>query len=63
METDDKWHFYRDKKNEWRWKRVARNGRTIGSSSEGYKNRTDCIENARRNGCDTSAEEAATFES
>ncbi|MGK0188577.1 MAG: hypothetical protein ACI9R3_004388 [Verrucomicrobiales bacterium] len=61
--NDDKWHFYQDKKREWRWKRVARNGRIVGSSSEGYKNRSDCIDNARRNGCDEVAEAAAATES
>ena len=59
----DKWHFYKDHKNEWRWKRVARNGRIVGSSSEGYKNRIDCVDNARRNGCDEKSIAAAISES
>ena len=50
---NDKWTLYNDKKNEWRWKRVASNGRIVGASTEGYKNRSDCIDNARRNGCTT----------
>ncbi len=48
----DKWTFYKDNKNEWRWKRVASNGRIVGAASEGYKNRLDCVENAKRNGFD-----------
>lgn len=48
--TNDKWQFYTDARNEWRWRRVAANGRIVGASSEGYKNRTDCIANAQRNG-------------
>lgn len=46
----DKWEFYKDQANEWRWRRIANNGRIVGASSEGYINKTDCIENARRNG-------------
>ncbi|MDA0813675.1 MAG: DUF1508 domain-containing protein [Verrucomicrobia bacterium] len=48
---NDKWTLYKDKKNEWRWKRVASNGRVVGASTEGYKNRSECIDNAKRNGC------------
>jgi uncharacterized protein YegP (UPF0339 family) len=46
----DRWEFYRDSKGEWRWRRIAPNNRIVGSSSEGYKNKSDCIDNARRNG-------------
>lgn len=46
----DKWEFYKDVKGEWRWRRVAPNGKVVGASAEGYKNREDCIANARRNG-------------
>lgn len=46
----DTWTIYTDRVGEWRWKRVARNGQTVGASSEGYKNKQDCIANARRNG-------------
>ena len=50
MSMKDKWTFYKDKKGEWRWKRVAPNGRVVGAASEGYKNHLDCVENAKRNG-------------
>lgn len=33
---------------EWRWRRFATNGRIVGVSSEGYRNRKDCIANAKR---------------
>lgn len=46
----DKWEFYQDRKKEWRWNRIAPNGKTVGSSAEGYKNRADCVANAKRNG-------------
>lgn len=47
---NDKWEFYKDNADEWRWTRTASNGRIVGASSEGYKNKSDCIDNARRNG-------------
>lgn len=46
----DKWEFYKDARNEWRWKRIAPNGKQVGSSNEGYINRIDCVANARRHG-------------
>ncbi len=45
---DDKWEFYKDNRDEWRWKRTATNGRIVGASSEGYHNRQDCVANAKR---------------
>lgn len=50
MGNEDKWEFYQDKSGDWRWRRVAINGRIVGAAAEGYVNRTDCEENARRNG-------------
>ena len=46
----DTWEIYPDNRKEWRWRRIARNGRNVGASSEGYRNQQDCIANARRNG-------------
>lgn len=50
MSDKDKWEFYKDSSNEWRWRRVASNGRIVGASSQGYQNKKDCIENAERHG-------------
>lgn len=47
---NDKWEFYQDSKDEWRWRRKSPNGKIVGASSEGYKHKSDCIANARRNG-------------
>jgi uncharacterized protein YegP (UPF0339 family) len=52
MPHRDRWEFYQDKQNDWRWRRKAVNGRIVGASSEGYRNRTDCVDNATRNGFD-----------
>lgn len=46
----DKWEFYQDGQQQWRWRRTASNGRIVGASSQGYANKSDCVENARRNG-------------
>lgn len=47
---NDKWEFYKDNSGLWRWRRTASNGNIVGASSQGYSNKSDCIENARRNG-------------
>jgi uncharacterized protein YegP (UPF0339 family) len=46
----DTWEIYKDVAGYWRWRRTASNGRIVGSSSEGYVNKADCIANAQRNG-------------
>lgn len=46
----DQWQFYQDNYGDWRWQRKAPNGRIVGASTEGYRNRADCVANARRNG-------------
>ncbi|MEZ8170182.1 MULTISPECIES: YegP family protein [unclassified Vibrio] len=46
----DKWDFYKDSAGKWRWTRTASNGTIVGSSSQGYVNKSDCEENARRHG-------------
>ena len=34
---------YQDTADEWRWRAVAANGRTIADSAEGYVRRADCL--------------------
>jgi uncharacterized protein YegP (UPF0339 family) len=46
----DKWEFYSDNSGEHRWRRTASNGEKVGASSEGYANKSDCADNAARNG-------------
>lgn len=50
MSDNDKWEFYVDTAGKYRWRRTASNGRIVGASTEGYKNKVDCIANARRHG-------------
>jgi uncharacterized protein YegP (UPF0339 family) len=40
--------LYRDDKGFWRWRRKAANGEIIADGSEGYWNRTDCLDMAER---------------
>ncbi len=47
------WKFYKDKAGEWRWSQTASNGKVVGASTEGYKNRKDCYKNAIVNGYNT----------
>jgi len=39
---NDKWEFYKDAENQWRWRRTTPNGNIIGASTQGYMNKTDC---------------------
>lgn len=43
--------LYKDAAGEWRWRRLAANNRIVGAATEGYKNKQDCITNAKLNGC------------
>lgn len=49
MSLSETWEIYQDAAHEWRWRRKS-GGRIIGASTEGYKNRADCVANARRHG-------------
>ena len=40
--------FYCDKSGDWRWRRVASNGKIVGSSTEGYVNKSYCKKNFER---------------
>jgi len=51
-DLNDKWEFYKDHENKWRWRRTAPNGNIVGATTEGYVNKADCEGNARRNGWD-----------
>lgn len=35
---------------QWRWKIVASNGKTVAASTESFKNRKDCEDNAKITG-------------
>lgn len=38
-----KFQVYRDKRGEWRWRFLAKNGKIIAVSSESYKAKYDCL--------------------
>ena len=42
----DKWEFYKDAEEHWRWRRTSPNGNIIGAATEGYTNKADCRGNA-----------------
>jgi uncharacterized protein YegP (UPF0339 family) len=45
----DKITIFEDGIGEWRWTRVCTdNGKIVGASTEGYKNKSDCEDNAKR---------------
>ncbi|MGJ4849166.1 YegP family protein [Bacillota bacterium Meth-B3] len=47
---EDRWEFYQDAAGQWRWRRIAPNGKIVGASSEGFSSKQACVENAKRNG-------------
>lgn len=44
----DSIEYYQDKRGEWRWRRVAADGKVVGAACEGYNARSDCEANAKR---------------
>lgn len=52
--------LFKDAKDEWRWvRKCTTNGKIVGASTEGYKNKSDCIDNVNRQfvECDIKEEE------
>jgi uncharacterized protein YegP (UPF0339 family) len=45
-----KLELYKDVDKEWRWRIIARNGRTVADSTEGYKKRATLKKTLRRMG-------------
>ena len=41
--AEPQFEVYKDQAGEWRWKLRASNARVIADSSEGYKNKQDCV--------------------
>jgi uncharacterized protein YegP (UPF0339 family) len=49
MANTFRWKFYLDSHGQWRWKRKASVAQSV-AYSEGFENKVDCIDNARRSG-------------
>lgn len=41
--ADPEFEVYKDTREEWRWRFQASNNKIIAVSSEGYKNKGDCV--------------------
>ena len=46
----DTWVFWTDLDGDHWWRRKAPNGNIVGGSTEGYRNKAECLDNARRHG-------------
>lgn len=46
----DGWEFYKDRVNEWRWRRSCDNGKIVAAATQGYKNWGECLDNAKVSG-------------
>ena len=44
----DRLVIFRDGMDEWRWHRVAPNGRIVADGAEGYQNKADCMDQAQQ---------------
>jgi len=40
--------YYKDSRDEWRWRLKASNGRILADSGEGYKSKQDCLDDIDR---------------
>ena len=38
-----RFEYYQDASGEWRWRLVARNGRIVADSGEGYSSKAKCL--------------------
>jgi hypothetical protein len=47
--TTDKWKFYRDGANKWRWKYIMQ-GKTAARAYSSFDRYGDCVRDARRHG-------------
>lgn len=50
VKAKDDWKIYKDADGKWRWTCTAANGKIVGASTEGYANRGNCVDNAKRFG-------------
>ena len=47
--STDKWKFYQDEANKWRWKYIMQ-GRTVAQAYGCFDRYGDCVQNARLHG-------------
>jgi hypothetical protein len=45
----DRWDFYRDEDNRWRWKYIMQ-GRTVAQAYEAHARYADCVADAKQHG-------------
>ncbi|MBI3918485.1 MAG: DUF1508 domain-containing protein [Betaproteobacteria bacterium] len=52
--STDKWKFYRDEANKWRWRYIMQ-GRTVAQAYGSFARYGDCVQDARLHGYRDSA--------
>ncbi|HUP93521.1 MAG TPA: hypothetical protein VM164_01345 [Burkholderiales bacterium] len=50
MSMSERWFFYQNTANLWKWARLDMLGTVLGCSGEAHAAREDCVEDARRCG-------------
>lgn len=48
--ANSNWEFYKDKAEEWRWRKKAANNKIVAASSEGFSSKQVAVDNAKLNG-------------
>ena len=48
--VNDRWDFYKDNAQEWRWKRKHKSGDAVYASPRGFKDKLTCLKHARKHG-------------
>jgi|GEM_PF-410204 len=63
-EEEDRWEIYKDRRNKFRWRRIAktRNRAILGSACEGYSKKSDCVRSAERHGMNGNPEKLGTLD-
>lgn len=46
----EKWDFYKDYADEWRWRRKDAEGKLIAASPKGFLEKRECLEHAMKYG-------------
>ena len=49
IEQPDRWQLYRDKSNQWQWRKFE-NNKVVAVSGDGFYSRQACANNAREKG-------------
>lgn len=50
---NERWEFFQDKQNKFRWRKRTANGKIVAASTQGYSRKADAVKNAVKHGYET----------